>query len=104
MAFKLAAAIILLLVAVAINGAPQLDQLPGGMTPPTVGEMPVGGAGGNQTNPGDLTNNLNTTVPENPMGGVGGAENATMPSNIGGGIPNRISNRIQNSRNKINGH
>ncbi|XP_058117157.1 uncharacterized protein LOC131288874 [Anopheles ziemanni] len=95
MAFKVAAFAILLVV-VAINAAPQLDQLPGGMTTPGMGEVPVGG---NQTNPGDLTNNLNTTVPSNPAGGVGGAENATVPSNIGG-VPNRLTNRINRLNNR----
>uniref|UniRef100_A0A4Y0BGJ1 Uncharacterized protein n=1 Tax=Anopheles funestus TaxID=62324 RepID=A0A4Y0BGJ1_ANOFN len=54
MAFKVAAFAILL-VTVAIHAAPQLDQLPSGMTTPAVGEIqaPVGG---NQTNPGDLPN------------------------------------------------
>uniref|UniRef100_A0A182P058 Salivary secreted protein n=1 Tax=Anopheles epiroticus TaxID=199890 RepID=A0A182P058_9DIPT len=95
MAFKVAAFAILLVV-VAINAAPQLDQLP--MTTPAVGEMPVGG---NQTNPGDLQNNLNTTVPANPAEGVGGAENATMPSNIGG-MPNQLGTRLANRINSRN--
>ncbi|XP_040153520.1 uncharacterized protein LOC120894778 [Anopheles arabiensis] len=97
MAFKVAAFAILLIV-VAINAAPQLDQLP--MTTPGVGEIqaPVGG---NQTNPGDLQNNLNTTVPANPAEGMGGAENATMPSNIGG-MPNQLGTRLANRINSRN--
>uniref|UniRef100_A0A182VWW7 Salivary secreted protein n=1 Tax=Anopheles minimus TaxID=112268 RepID=A0A182VWW7_9DIPT len=100
MAFKVAA-FAFLLVIVAINAAPQLDQLPSGMTTPAVGEIqaPVGG---NQTNPGDLPNNMNTTVPANPAEGVGGAENATMPSNIGGGIPNQLGTRLANRINSRN--
>uniref|UniRef100_A0A182LYF4 Salivary secreted protein n=1 Tax=Anopheles culicifacies TaxID=139723 RepID=A0A182LYF4_9DIPT len=100
MAFKVAAFAILLVI-VAINAAPQLDQLPSGMTTPAVGEIqaPVGG---NQTNPGELPNNMNTTVPSNPAEGVGGAENATMPSNIGGGLPNQLGNRIANRINSRN--
>ncbi|XP_053670817.1 uncharacterized protein LOC128721119 [Anopheles nili] len=99
MAFKVAAIAVLLTI-VAINAAPQLDQLPGGMTTPGVGEVqpPMGG---NQTNPGDLQNNLNTTVPSNP---AGGAENATMPSNIGGGIPNQLGTRLANRLNRNNRH
>ncbi|XP_058060649.1 uncharacterized protein LOC131211261 [Anopheles bellator] len=101
MAFKVVALAVLLVI-VAINATPQFDQLPGGMTPPSVGEMPVGG---NQTNPGDMANNMNMTVPENPAGGVGGAENATMPSNIGSGLPNRIGNSIRNrNSNRNKGH
>uniref|UniRef100_A0A182VWW8 Salivary secreted protein n=1 Tax=Anopheles minimus TaxID=112268 RepID=A0A182VWW8_9DIPT len=102
MAFKVAAIAVLLTI-VAINAAPQLDQLPSGMTTPAVGEIqaPVGG---NQTNPGDLPNNMNTTVPANPAEGVGGAENATMPSNIGGGIPNQLGTRLANRLNRPNNH
>uniref|UniRef100_A0A182YQI9 Salivary secreted protein n=1 Tax=Anopheles stephensi TaxID=30069 RepID=A0A182YQI9_ANOST len=100
MAFKVAAFAFLLVIA-AIHAAPQLDQLPSGMTTPEIGEIqaPVGG---NQTNPGDLGNNLNTTVPSNPAEGVGGAENATMPSNIGGGIPNQLGTRLANRINSRN--
>ncbi|XP_003436153.2 uncharacterized protein LOC11175564 [Anopheles gambiae] len=99
MAFKVAAIAVLLTI-VAINAAPQLDQLP--MTTPGVGEIqaPVGG---NQTNPGDLQNNLNTTVPANPAEGMGGAENATMPSNIGG-MPNQLGTRLANRINRANNH
>uniref|UniRef100_A0A182TL38 Uncharacterized protein n=1 Tax=Anopheles melas TaxID=34690 RepID=A0A182TL38_9DIPT len=70
------------------------------MTTPGVGEIqaPVGG---NQTNPGDLQNNLNTTVPANPAEGMGGAENATMPSNIGG-MPNQLGTRLANRINSRN--
>uniref|UniRef100_A0A182QH32 Uncharacterized protein n=1 Tax=Anopheles farauti TaxID=69004 RepID=A0A182QH32_9DIPT len=101
MAFKVAALAVLLTI-VAINAAPQLEQLP--MTTPAVGEVqpPMGGT--NQTNPGDLQNNLNTTVPSNPADGVGGAENATMPSQIGGGIPNQLGTRLANRLNRNNRH